>query len=90
MGRAYFVARRYDEAVEAFQHLNEPDDAQHAFLAACHARLGDTARAEAHRTKTLGLNPAFTVAGYLPTLHYKDPADLEHHEESLLLAGLPA
>ena len=90
LGRAYFVARRYDEAVEAFQHLNEPDDAQHAFLAACHARLGDTARAEAHRTKTLGLNPAFTVAGYLPTLHYKDPADLEHHEESLLLAGLPA
>ena len=90
LGRAYFVAKRYAEAADAFQHLSEPDAAQHAFLAACHARLGDAARAEAHRAKTLGLNPAFTVASYLPTLHYKDPADLEHHKESLLLAGFPA
>ncbi|MDA0702509.1 MAG: adenylate/guanylate cyclase domain-containing protein [Proteobacteria bacterium] len=90
LGRAYFVAHRYPEAVEAFRHLNEPDAAQQAFLAACHAQMDDTTQAEAHKAKVLDLNPDFTVAGYLPTLHYKNPADLEHHKESLLLAGLPA
>jgi hypothetical protein len=52
--------------------------------------MGDKARAATHKAKVLELDPGFTVTGYLPTLHYKNPADLEHHRESLLLAGLPA
>jgi adenylate cyclase len=90
LGRAYFVARRYAEAIDAFRHLNEPDAAQHAFLAACNALMGDKARAATHKAKVLELDPGFTVTSYLPTLHYKNPDDLEHHRESLLLAGLPA
>ena len=41
LGRAYFVARRYAEAVEAFKRIAAPDQFHHAFLAACHARTGD-------------------------------------------------
>ena len=33
---------------------------------------------------------AFTVEGYLDTLHYKRESDLDHHREGLLKAGLPA
>ena len=46
LGRAYFVARRYGEAVKAFQRISRADHSHLAFLAACHAQLGDTAAAK--------------------------------------------
>src|SRR4029077_3446605 len=41
LGRAYFTGRHYPEAIEAFRKLSAPDYFQHAFLAGCHAELGD-------------------------------------------------
>src|SRR5262245_32951239 len=35
LGRAYFVARRYSEAVKAFQRINRADHSHLSFLAAC-------------------------------------------------------
>jgi adenylate cyclase len=89
LGRAYFVARRYTDAVEAFQRITTTDFTHHAFLAAAHARLEDRARASAHAQEVMTRSPDFSVQGYLATLHYQRPGDLEHHRESLLLAGLP-
>ena len=88
LGRAYFVARRYAEAIEAFRRITRPDASHHAFLAAAHAQLGDAAAARAHATEVLTRDPAFTLATYLATLHYKQPEDLEHHRAALLEAGL--
>jgi adenylate cyclase len=89
LGRAYFVARKYPEASEAFRHISKPDQYHHAFLAAAAAMAGDPATAELHRNQVLGADAGFTVEGYLATLHYKRAEDAEHHREALLRAGLP-
>ncbi len=90
LGRAYYAARRYAEAVEAFKHITAPDATHHAFLAASYAQMGDEAQAARHSREVLRLNAGFTVPRYLSTLHYKQERDLEHHREGLLKAGLPA
>ncbi|HEX2649990.1 MAG TPA: adenylate/guanylate cyclase domain-containing protein [Burkholderiales bacterium] len=91
LGRAWFVARRYPDAIEAFKRITAPDQFHHAFLAACHAQLGEAGAASHHKAQVLALNPAFTWSGTLePTLHYKHARDLEHHRESVHKAGLPA
>ncbi len=89
LARAHFVARQYREALEALQHITEPDQFAHAMSAACLARLGDSAAARARIGEVFKREPGFTIAGrLLPTLHYKLDSDLAHHRESLLLAGL--
>jgi adenylate cyclase len=90
LGRAYFVARRYGEAMEAFGRLTAPDGTQHAFMAACRARQGDARGAAAHTKAVLASTPEFSAESYLSSLHYKNDSDREHHREGLLAAGLPA
>jgi adenylate cyclase len=90
LGRAFFVAGRYAEAVEAFSRITRPDHTHHAFLAAALAQLGDATAAAAHGAKVLGLDPSFSIATYLSTLHYRNDSDREHHRAALLKAGLPA
>ena len=91
LGRAYFVARRYAEAVDAFMRITAPDQFHHSFLAASHAQLGDAGSSAIHAKKVLSLNPAFSWSSTLvPAMHYKHERDLEHHRESVLRAGLPA
>ncbi|MBL8908605.1 MAG: adenylate/guanylate cyclase domain-containing protein [Rhizobiales bacterium] len=90
LGRAYFVARDYKEAIAAFRHISKPDHTHHAFLAAAYAMMGDPSAARAHADAVLAMNPAFKVDEYMSTLHYKRTEDSEHHREALLKAGLPA
>jgi adenylate cyclase len=90
LGRAYFVARRYAEAVDAFKRITAPDQFHHAFLAACHAQMEDVAAVANHAGQVLKRNPRFTWTDTLaPTLHYKRASDLAHHHEGLRKAGLP-
>ncbi len=91
LGRAYFVARRYAEAIDAFKRITAPDQFHHSFLAAGYAQLGDAGSSALHAKKVLALNPGFTWSGTLvPAMHYKHARDLEHHREGVLKAGLPA
>ncbi len=89
LGRACFVAHRYGDAISAFGHITAPDQFHHAFLAACHARLGDERSARMHATEVLKRDPSFTIESYLKTLHYKRAKDGKHHRDALLKAGLP-
>jgi len=90
LGRAYFVARRYAEAVDALTHIAQPDPFQLALLAACQARLGDAAAAAGTLEQIRKGSPSFSVSRDVrPTLHYQRASDLEHHLEGLRLAGLP-
>jgi adenylate cyclase len=89
LGRAFFVARRYAEALAAFSRITAPDHLHQAFLAACHAELGNEAAARSHVAEALRREPAFCVENYLKTLHYKCPEDLAHHRDALVKAGLP-
>jgi adenylate cyclase len=88
--RAYFVARRYGEAVEALQHIAAPDHLLNAFLAACHAYLGNETAARKHIQEALRQRPELRLADCLATLHYRRDSDREHHRQGLLKAGLPA
>ena len=90
LGRAYFVSRRYAEALDAFRRIGAPDHTHHAFLAACHAALGDGAAAAAAAQTVLTLTPPFGVDAYLATLHYRREEERAHHRQHLLGAGLPA
>jgi adenylate cyclase len=91
LARAFFVARRYGEAVEAVRRIAAPDHLHLALLAACFAQMGDTAAASEQVGEILKRKPDFNVErDCLPTLHYKNESDLAHHRESLLKAGIPA
>jgi adenylate cyclase len=89
LGRALFCAKRYDEALDAFRHLNAPDHTQLAFMAACSAYLDDTDAAKRYAGEVVKLAPDFSTAGYIDTLHYKNAGDRDHHRDGLLKAGLP-
>jgi adenylate cyclase len=89
LGRAYYVARRYGEAAEAFGRITAPDHSHHALLAASYAQMGDDTAARAHAQQVLKHDPEFTVESYLATQHYKHDSDRDHHREGLLKAGLP-
>jgi adenylate cyclase len=89
LGRAYFVARRYSEAVEAFRRISKPDHLHHAFLAAAQLRTDNAAGAALHAQAVLAAQPGFRVEDYLATLHYRRDGDRDHHRRALLDAGLP-
>jgi adenylate cyclase len=89
LGRAYFVARRYLDAISALDHIAAPGQFRNAFLAACFAQLGDESSARRHAAEVLKHEPHFCIESYLQTLHYKRLEDTEHHREALLKSGLP-
>ena len=90
LGRAYFVARRYAEAVDAVQRIATPDHFHLALLAACFAWTGNETAASEQVREVLKRKSDFSVErDYLPTLHYKRESDLAHHRDGLLKAGLP-
>lgn len=90
LGRAYYCAEKYADAVEAFSRITRPDYTHHAFLAATFAQMGNAVAAGAHAAEVLKREPGFSVAAYLATLHYKREIDRQRHEAGLLRAGLPA
>lgn len=87
LGKAHFAARQYAEAIEAFMRLSATDHTHHAFLAAADAWLGDKVAAAAHADRILVLEPGFSLANFLSTMHYAKGADLQHLQDGLLKAG---
>jgi adenylate cyclase len=89
LGRAFYLAGAYPEAIAAFSRITTPDCASHAFLAAASAQIGNKTAAAAHAREVLNLQPSFSIDAYLRTLHYRREADRQHHREGLDKAGLP-
>ncbi|HTK80031.1 MAG TPA: tetratricopeptide repeat protein [Rhizomicrobium sp.] len=89
LGRAFFVARRYAEAICAFGRITAPAPIHHAYLAACHAQLGNDTAARQQAAEVLKRDPGYSVEACLRTLHYKRPEDSAHHRAALLKAGVP-
>lgn len=90
LGRAYYCAEKYADAVAAFSRITRPDYTHHAFLAATFAQMCNAVAAGAHAAEVLKREPGFSVAAYLATLHYKREIDRQRHEAGLIRAGLPA
>jgi len=89
LGRAYFVARRYADAVSAFGRITAPTAVHYSWLAAGSAELGDEEAALRYAAAVLKHEPGFSVDAFMKTLHYKRPEDIAHHRAALLKAGLP-
>ena len=89
LGRALYGARSYQEAVDAFKWLAQPDQGQHAFLAACYAQLDDDAQARKAADEVLKLAADFSAQGYADSLPYQISEDREHLRAGLVKAGLP-
>ncbi|WP_157014644.1 adenylate/guanylate cyclase domain-containing protein [Mesorhizobium xinjiangense] len=89
LGKAYFNARQYGDAIEAFMHLSTMDAFQHAFTAAAYSWLGDETAAAAHAARARQADPAFTFETMHATLHYGKEEDVDHVREALVNAGIP-
>ena len=97
---ASYCARRYDDALAALRSIPEPTYQVNAFLAMCHAQLGQ--KAEAERAVKTFLETALQEIvdqpdyyqdgwrGYWTTRYpFKQSGDLEHMLEGLSKAGMP-
>ncbi len=89
LGRAFYTARRYAEAIAAFKKIVSLSYMHLAEVAACHARIGDQVCANELATAALRLDGEFTVDQYMGTRTYQNPADAAHLADGLRAAGLP-
>ncbi len=86
---AYFVARRYEQAVDAMYRLESPPFYIYRWFSAALAHLGRTEEARAAFKEYLQHNPGFSLAKHLETLRFRKPEDAEHYAEGLRKAGAP-
>ena len=89
LGLALFTARRYEEAIQAFQVETDPKFYNHIWLAACYAQLGKLDEARARGTRALALAPQLTLERIARMEPLQDPADIEHWISAIRLAGIP-
>ena len=89
VGLAHFSARRYREAIAAYQRASSKLSWIHACIAACHVHLGELALARERMQEALRLDPTMTIARRRADEPFKNPADLEHLLDGLRKAGLP-
>jgi adenylate cyclase len=89
LGRALYVARSYEDAIEAFRQVRAPSFKHHAEIAGCHAQLGSDERASLHAGMVLSLKPDFSIADHVEGLHFKEPRDRDQYWDGLAKAGLP-
>jgi adenylate cyclase len=89
MAHALHSAGLYAEALDAYGRVTEPPSFHHAYVAACHAELGEREKARADAELALETKPDFTVSGWGRRLPYKNAADLQRFLDGFRKAGLP-
>jgi Tfp pilus assembly protein PilF len=89
VGQALMNLHRYDEALAMLEQVTPRTFRVVSLQAACHARLGDAARAAECTATLMASKPGFSIARFMRRQPFKDPADASHLSESLVMAGLP-
>jgi adenylate cyclase len=82
-------AGRYPEALDAYSRMVQRPSFYHAYVAACHAELGQMEKAHEHATLALRAKPDFSVIAWGRRLPRKNDADLQKFLNGLRKAGLP-
>jgi TolB-like protein/tetratricopeptide (TPR) repeat protein len=88
-GIALYSLRRYAEAAEVFERASAKVPYSYRYLAACHAQMGDMAKADAAVRKSLEQQPDFTLTEWAKDEPFRSPQQLAHMLEGLRKAGLP-
>jgi adenylate cyclase len=88
LGIAYYLARRYDDAVAALRKGRPLGAMSYRWLAAAYGQLGRELDAKAAAAEYLKLTPDFSLASHLEVLPFQHAADRDHYAEGLRKAGL--
>lgn len=91
LGQAYYILRRYDEAIEALNQVlasNPAAERAHLWLAAAYAQAGRRDEAQWELDQVLATNPDFSLERIRHAYPFTNPADLEHFLGGLRRGGL--
>jgi len=91
IGQAYFVLRRFPEAIAAFKQglaTNPASERLRVWLAAAYAQVGDIEQARWEMQQVRMANPDVALAKFQQAFPFKEQADLEIFLEGLRKAGL--
>jgi adenylate cyclase len=89
LGMAYYLARRYEDAVTALGRGRPLSAAAYRWLAASYGQLGRELDAKAAAEEYLKRTPDFSLAGDLEMIAFQHAEDREHYADGLRKAGLP-
>ncbi len=87
-GRLLHTLERYEEAIRAFEKVQNPPFYVHAYLAGCYAVMGDEARMQQAKQRLFQAHPQFDFAQFKSIFPYKNPGTADRLFKSLELAGL--
>jgi TolB-like protein/DNA-binding SARP family transcriptional activator/Tfp pilus assembly protein PilF len=87
-GRCLHTLGRHEEAVETFEKVVNPPFWTLAYLAACHAALGNKELAAQFREQTYEAKPDFTWESFARIFPYQNPATAERYFETFRAAGI--
>jgi len=87
LGIVFYMARRYEDAIEAYCHRTKPGHWVLSRLAACYAQMGRMEEAAAVAAQVLRIKPDFSVAK-LRRAGW-GTAESEHIKDGMRKAGLP-
>ena len=88
LGMAYYLARRYDDAVSALRKGRPLGAMAYRWLAAAYGQLGRELEAKAAAEEYLKRTPDFSLASHLEMLPFQHAEDREHYAAGLRKAGL--
>jgi adenylate cyclase len=89
LGMAYYLSRRYEEAVVALRRGSPLSPMAYRWLAATYAQLGREQDAKAAADEYLKRTPDFSLARHLEMVPFQHLGDRDHYVEGLRKAGLP-
>ena len=88
LGTAFYVARRYEDAIAALRKGRPLVAMAYRWLAVCYGQLGREQDAKAAAEEYLRRTPDFSLASHLELVPFQHAEDLEHYVEGLRKAGL--
>ena len=89
LGLLHYTARRYDEAIAAYEQSRSRADWLRVYIGACHAQLGRIELARQLAAETLSQRPDFLLAEVVRREPFKRQEDLDHLLDGLRKAGVP-
>ena len=89
LARLLHTAGRCTEALDAYSRIAERPSFYHAYVAACHAELGQMEEARTHAALALEARPDFSVGAWGKSIPFKYEVDLQRFLGGLRKAGLP-